>query len=114
MVIVFCFYFTDEWITKIYEYAHEYQISTVLPVAEDAMCKRVKNESVTAFYDHLSETIHLLLFAEKFTMSKLKQVAVDKLSAVSRKRIRLLDIYNDLSVDLKFMIADRRLEKMRD
>ena len=107
---LFCFYISDDKITKIYEYAHEYQMGTVMSVAEDMLCDRVENTNVMGYA--IQDTIVLLHFAEKYSMTKLTSTAVKKLSIVPSRTLRSINIYNDLTWHLKFMIADLRLQKV--
>ena len=107
-----CFFISDDKITKIYEYAHEYQIGTVMTVAEDMLCDRVENTNFIGYPITIQNTIVLLLFAEKYSMTKLTSTAVKKLSIVPSRTLRSINIYNDLTWHSKFIIADMRLQRV--
>ena len=113
--ILFFFYFSDKWITKIYEYAHEYQMDAVLLEIENVLCKKVKATEFNPGYYNSAEikmTIALLLLAEKYSISELISTAVKKLSTVPRSMISSASSYGDLTSNSKFMISDMRLERV--
>ena len=108
---------SDDRVTKIYEYAHEYQIDIMLSVAEDRLCKITEDKYIYTFdtssnTNPLNEIIALLLFAEKYSLSKLISTAVDRLSAVPGYNVRARSGYRDLTSHSKFMIADSRLKQI--
>ena len=102
-------------ITKIYEYAHEYQMDTVLLETEGILCKQVTNAIIFlpggCLYPEIERTISLLLFAEKYSMSKLMSTVVKELSFLPSNYLRLVSSYQDLTSNLKLMISDKRLDK---
>ena len=110
----FCFYFSGDWLTKVYEYAHEYQICTVLSAAEERLCEKVKNIKTDSYFYNdmpMNKLFDLLVFGERYSMSKLILTAANKFSAIPGRYVRNCNIYRSLSYHLKFLIADARLKK---
>ena len=114
-IIVFCFCVSDEMITKIFGYAHEYQICTVLSKAEEILNMKLENTTMTTNdrdynVDAIDKTIDLLIFADKYTNDRLISTSVSKLAEVPRNWIIKGKMYKLLNFELKFMVADRRLK----
>ena len=105
----------DIWFTrilKIYMYAHEYQMETVLNSAEKRLHKELK--AINCHYQverRVNWTIDLLHFAEKYGITGLLSEAVNKLSILPKDVIRSVSSYKHLASDLKLMIAEKRLER---
>ena len=88
-------------------------MDAVLPEIEDILCKKVKATQIYMYLDADVEMIlDLLLFAEKYSMSKLISTAVKKLSTMPYRTLKSDRRYGDLTSNSKFMISDMRLDRV--
>ena len=99
-------------ISIIYEYAHEYQIPTVLAKAEKIIVNILENLRFSNWgWDtcKLNIAFNILAFAEKYDNNEIRSKAIARIACVPESDFQKHSTYKCLSPDIKVQLLEKRL-----
>ena len=112
LLLLLLFFFSERVVSRVYEYAHEYQIPTVLAKAERYIVNVVQNLDLSSFrYTSILDfALDSSAFAEKYDNTRILSTTIDRLARVPYPLYKNKRVYKRLSPHNRIKLLEGRLD----